>query len=167
MMDRDILIEVLAATDTHVAEVCKEWREAAVEARRGSTWAAVVGGVDVHETAGRVIRQRRFVLARRLASRPAWREGFKAAFRGTEERQSEALVRVLAGENVYIGGAGGTGKSFVSKRAIRFLRAFGDVAVLAPTHSAASVIGGKTIASFIGARPTDAGGEARVLTRRE
>ena len=67
--------------------------------------------------------------------------------------QQAAAVRALAGENLFITGAAGTGKSFLMRYVIQELkksRGAEAVAVTAPTGIAAVNIGGSTIHSFSG-----------------
>jgi ATP-dependent DNA helicase PIF1 len=73
-----------------------------------------------------------------------------------EDRQLEAFVGILRGRNVFVTGGGGTGKSYVTRVAIKALRtALGDkaVAVIAPTGIAAWNVGGVTMDSYLGCRP--------------
>lgn len=64
------------------------------------------------------------------------------------KKQSEFLEAVKNGENVFLTGKAGTGKSFVVKEAMRILRENGNkVAAIAPTGIAANNIGGATIHS--------------------
>ena len=67
------------------------------------------------------------------------------------EEQQDALEQILAGENVYVYGPGGTGKSILLKHAVNRLKAEGrKVAVTATTGVAAESIGGSTIHSIAG-----------------
>jgi ATP-dependent DNA helicase PIF1 len=65
------------------------------------------------------------------------------------EEQQSAYDAVLAGDNVFITGAAGTGKSYVLKRIIRKFRNK-KIGITATTGSAALLISGKTIHSFLG-----------------
>lgn len=68
--------------------------------------------------------------------------------------QSEFLKLVLEGENVFLSGKAGTGKSFITKEAIRILIENGkNVIALAPTGIAANNIGGATLHSTFGLSP--------------
>ena len=72
---------------------------------------------------------------------------------GLSAEQQEAAARALAGENLFITGAAGTGKSFLMRYVIQELKKSkgGEaVAVTAPTGIAAVNIGGSTIHSFSG-----------------
>lgn len=65
--------------------------------------------------------------------------------------QTEALFRLLAGENVCLSGGAGAGKSYVIETFIRCAQMVGrKVAVTASTGIAASLIGGRTIHSWAG-----------------
>lgn len=65
--------------------------------------------------------------------------------------QQAAFDAALRGENIFITGAGGTGKSEVLKRIIEAIRVKGDiVAVTASTGIAAVRVGGSTIHAFLG-----------------
>lgn len=64
--------------------------------------------------------------------------------------KQEIAFKILAsGENVFLTGSAGTGKTFVVNQYIEYLRERGvEPAIVAPTGIAASHIGGKTIHSF-------------------
>lgn len=63
------------------------------------------------------------------------------------EMQKEAVNLILQGKNVFISGAGGTGKSFIIKALAR--NPLLKVVVAAPTGTAASLIGGVTLHSLL------------------
>jgi Cdc6-like AAA superfamily ATPase len=64
-------------------------------------------------------------------------------------KQDLFLKSVLAGKNVFLTGKAGTGKSFVTKKAIETLKkAKKNVVALAPIGIAANNIGGQTIHSM-------------------
>lgn len=70
------------------------------------------------------------------------------------EKQSEFLEKGISGENLFLNGKAGTGKSFVTKELIRILTKNGrNVAALAPTGIAANNIGGATIHSTFSVPP--------------
>jgi ATP-dependent DNA helicase PIF1 len=70
--------------------------------------------------------------------------------------QIVALKSILLGENVFLSGAAGTGKSFLLQAVIRILRAQDrNVAVTAPTGLAASLLDGMTIHRWSGCRLGD------------
>jgi len=65
--------------------------------------------------------------------------------------QEQAFDAICAGENVFITGPAGTGKSLVLGRAVAALRAAGkQVQVTAPTGVAAELVGGTTIHALCG-----------------
>lgn len=67
------------------------------------------------------------------------------------QRQEEFLNIATAGQNVFLTGKAGTGKTFVVKKAIEKIRKQGkNVVVCAPTGIAASNIGGQTLYSLFG-----------------
>lgn len=67
------------------------------------------------------------------------------------ERQKEFLNIAIAGQNVFLTGKAGTGKTFVVRQAIEELRKKGrNVVVCAPTGIAASNISGQTLYSLFG-----------------
>lgn len=74
------------------------------------------------------------------------------------DEQLDFIEMAMKGESIFLTSSAGTGKSFVIKEAIRQLRARYDapdadvsrVAICASTGKAASLIGGKTIHSFLG-----------------
>ncbi|NII81702.1 MULTISPECIES: ATP-dependent RecD-like DNA helicase [unclassified Pedobacter] len=69
-------------------------------------------------------------------------------------KQSDFLGAVLAGQNVFLTGKAGTGKTFVVKKAIEELRILGKkVVALAPTGIAANNVGGQTIHSMFNLNP--------------
>lgn len=71
--------------------------------------------------------------------------------RNLNPEQRAALDAILRGENVFITGAGGVGKSFLLARACGALRRRGvHVFVGASSGTAAHLIGGRTIASILG-----------------
>lgn len=64
-------------------------------------------------------------------------------------KQDIALKILCSGENVFLTGSAGTGKTFVINKYIEYLKERGiSPAIVAPTGIAASHIGGKTIHSF-------------------
>ncbi|EKE20469.1 MAG: hypothetical protein ACD_7C00567G0004, partial [uncultured bacterium] len=64
-------------------------------------------------------------------------------------KQDVALKILCSGENVFLTGSAGTGKTFVINKYIKYLKERGiEPAIVAPTGIAASHIGGKTIHSF-------------------
>lgn len=64
-------------------------------------------------------------------------------------KQQIFLDSVLKGENVFLSGKAGTGKTFITHEAIRLLRAKRkNVAAVAPTGVAANNVGGQTIHSM-------------------
>lgn len=70
------------------------------------------------------------------------------------KKQSEFLEQVKSGENVFLSGKAGTGKSFVVKQAIDYLRKKNkNVIVMAPTGIAAMNVGGATIHSTFSLTP--------------
>lgn len=69
-------------------------------------------------------------------------------------KQIEFKERVLNGENVYLTGKAGTGKTHIVKEAIKELQAEGKhVVALAPTGIAANNLGGQTLHSFFKLTP--------------
>eukprot|EP00927_Polykrikos_kofoidii_P038191 TRINITY_DN32488_c1_g1_i2.p1 TRINITY_DN32488_c1_g1~~TRINITY_DN32488_c1_g1_i2.p1 ORF type:complete len:519 (-),score=110.58 TRINITY_DN32488_c1_g1_i2:71-1477(-) len=68
------------------------------------------------------------------------------------EEQRQAAKRALKGENLFVSGAAGTGKSYLLRYIIQELerRHSGEVAITAPTGLAAVNVGGQTIHSFAG-----------------
>lgn len=73
---------------------------------------------------------------------------------GFTSKQQEFLDAVLAGQNAFLTGKAGTGKSFVVKEAISQLQQTGKkVVALAPTGIAANNIGGQTIHSMFNINP--------------
>lgn len=64
--------------------------------------------------------------------------------------QTEALARMIAGENVFLSGAAGSGKTTVINTFIKRVKEHRAVAVTASTGIAAVLIGGKTIHSWAG-----------------
>jgi PIF1-like helicase len=74
------------------------------------------------------------------------------------EGQRNVAHKALAGYSLYIGGSGGTGKSYTINLVIKMMERDGKRAViLAPTGIAAYHIGGRTIDSFLGMRIEDTG----------
>lgn len=68
--------------------------------------------------------------------------------------QATFLEKVMSGENVFLTGKAGTGKSYITKEAIRQLKASKKkVVAIAPTGVAANNIGGQTIHSLFGINP--------------
>jgi len=64
------------------------------------------------------------------------------------------LNKILEGENIFLTGKAGTGKSFISKYAFDLLKQKGKkVAFIAPTGVAANNVGGQTIHSMFGLKP--------------
>ena len=75
-------------------------------------------------------------------------------FQGLTDGQRQAYDAVVAGENVYLSGVGGTGKSYVLNRIIAWAAASEqNVVVCAPTGIAALNVGGCTIHRALGIRP--------------
>ena len=69
-------------------------------------------------------------------------------------KQSKFLDAVLAGQNVFLTGKAGTGKTFVVKEAMRLMKAKGKkIIAIAPTGIAANNLGGQTIHSMFGLNP--------------
>ncbi|MDQ1139463.1 ATP-dependent DNA helicase [Pedobacter agri] len=69
-------------------------------------------------------------------------------------KQSDFLEAVLAGQNVFLTGKAGTGKTFVVKKAMEELRILRKkVVALAPTGIAANNVGGQTIHSMFNLNP--------------
>jgi ATP-dependent DNA helicase PIF1 len=69
-------------------------------------------------------------------------------------KQSAFLEAVKAGQNIFLTGKAGTGKSYVVKQAIKDLKDAGNkVVALAPTGVAANNVGGQTIHSMFGLNP--------------
>ncbi|HXP53160.1 MAG TPA: DEAD/DEAH box helicase [Bacteroidia bacterium] len=70
------------------------------------------------------------------------------------KKQQSFLSHVNKGENVFLTGKAGTGKSYVVKSAIQLLQNNGkNVVAIAPTGVAANNIGGQTIHSMFSLRP--------------
>jgi ATP-dependent DNA helicase PIF1 len=68
--------------------------------------------------------------------------------------QQSFLFRVLAGENIFLTGKAGTGKSTIVRKAISKLQSQGrNIVALAPTGIAANNIGGQTLHSFFNLNP--------------
>lgn len=63
------------------------------------------------------------------------------------QKQQEAFDKILNGENVYVSGAGGVGKSYLIETIKAKFERSGDTIFLAPTGIAAMNIGGATIHS--------------------
>ena len=75
-------------------------------------------------------------------------------FSGLTEGQQRAFDSVRAGNNVYISGLGGTGKSYVLQKIIDWARESGlNVVVSASTGIAALNVGGCTVHRALGIRP--------------
>ena len=73
---------------------------------------------------------------------------------GLNDEQSEIVERVLTGENIFITGSGGVGKSYIIDRIQRQFDSLSiDYITLAPTGVAALNISGKTIHRAFGLRP--------------
>lgn len=69
-------------------------------------------------------------------------------------KQEQFLQMVVEGQNVYLTGKAGTGKSFIVRRAIDQLKAMGKkVVAIAPTGIAANNIDGQTIHSMFALQP--------------
>jgi ATP-dependent DNA helicase PIF1 len=67
-------------------------------------------------------------------------------FSGLTEGQQRAFDLVKSGANLYLSGLGGTGKSYVLERMIKWAEGSGkNVIVCAPTGIAALNVGGSTI----------------------
>lgn len=65
--------------------------------------------------------------------------------------QEAALYTLKTGQNVFLTGAPGTGKTYVLNQYLAHLKSYGiDAAITAPTGIAASHIGGMTLHSFFG-----------------
>lgn len=70
------------------------------------------------------------------------------------KKQQEFITAIEEGKNVFLSGKAGTGKSFITKEAIRILEQSGkNVIAIAPTGVAANNIGGATIHSTFGLSP--------------
>ena len=75
----------------------------------------------------------------------------EAELEGLNEQQSRALQALLSGDNVFLTGPPGTGKSHVLRRGVPALRSRGlEVAVTSLTGSAALLVGGRTLHSVLG-----------------
>lgn len=69
-------------------------------------------------------------------------------------KQELFLTKALEGENIYLSGKAGTGKSYITKQLINSLNKFGKkVVAIAPTGIAANNIGGQTIHSMFNINP--------------
>jgi len=69
-------------------------------------------------------------------------------------KQADFLNAALSGENIFLTGKAGTGKTFIVKRAIDEMKAKGKkVAAIAPTGVAANNVGGQTIHSMFSLNP--------------
>lgn len=69
-------------------------------------------------------------------------------------KQQDFITAVLSGENIFLTGKAGTGKSFVVKEVMKTLEYMGKrVVAVAPTGIAANNVGGQTIHSLFGIRP--------------
>jgi len=67
------------------------------------------------------------------------------------EKQQEAVDSVMSGDNILLTGSAGTGKSFTVKYIIDVLKKYKkNYALTAPTGTAAIIVGGMTIHSFMG-----------------
>lgn len=64
--------------------------------------------------------------------------------------QTEALLRLLAGESVFLSGLAGTGKTYVIEQFLKAVKGRRRVAVTASTGIAATILGGRTIHSWAG-----------------
>lgn len=70
------------------------------------------------------------------------------------EKQKTFVESVLSGENIFLTGKAGTGKSYIVKKAIELLKEQKkNIVALAPTGVAANNIGGQTIHSFFSLNP--------------
>lgn len=75
---------------------------------------------------------------------------------GFTRGQQDFLNAFMSGENIYLTGLAGTGKSFILEKAISLAKAEGrNVIVCAPTGIAALNVGGSTIHRVLGIRPND------------
>lgn len=69
-------------------------------------------------------------------------------------KQELFLTKALNGENIYLSGKAGTGKSYITKELIKGLNKIGrKVVAIAPTGIAANNIGGQTIHSMFNINP--------------
>jgi ATP-dependent DNA helicase PIF1 len=69
-------------------------------------------------------------------------------------KQQSFIAKALKGENIFLTGKAGTGKSYVVKKLITILKEQGKkVIALAPTGIAANNIKGQTIHSFFSLPP--------------
>lgn len=67
------------------------------------------------------------------------------------QEQLDAVAKFAAGKNIFLTGSAGTGKSFTLKELVKSARDKGkNVGITATTGSAAILIGGRTIHSFLG-----------------
>jgi ATP-dependent DNA helicase PIF1 len=79
---------------------------------------------------------------------------YKIHYMELSTKQAVFLTSVLEGENVFLTGKAGTGKSFVVKKAIADLKKAGkNVVALAPIGIAANNIGGQTVHSMFSLDP--------------
>ena len=70
------------------------------------------------------------------------------------EKQKTFIESVISGNNIFLTGKAGTGKSFIVKEAIQLLKSKGKhIVALAPTGVAANNIGGQTIHSMFSLNP--------------
>ena len=66
------------------------------------------------------------------------------------EKQKSAYEAMAKGENVFITGAGGTGKSMLISKFVKEYRKFRQIAITSTTGTSAVLINGVTIHSFLG-----------------
>jgi len=95
-------------------------------------------------------RQKIQMLSDSTALEAKWPE---IEFSDLNSEQQEGATHILAGNNVFLTGSAGTGKTFLLRYVIQELEKLhgeGGVAVTAPTGIAAINIGGQTIHSFAG-----------------
>ncbi len=70
------------------------------------------------------------------------------------DKQAEFLIKVQRGQNVFLTGKAGTGKTFIVKKALEMLaQDKKNVVALAPTGIAANNLGGQTMHSFFKLNP--------------
>lgn len=77
------------------------------------------------------------------------------------QQQQSVLQIILAGENVFLTGAAGSGKSFVIKQLMQ-LRSAKEFPILASTGAAAVLVGGRTFHSFFGLGIMEGGMQATI-----
>ncbi len=68
-------------------------------------------------------------------------------FKGLKEKQKEALQAMLNGENIFLSGNAGTGKSYVLNRCLDYIKETSDknIVICSSTGISATLIGGSTI----------------------